>query len=349
MAVSIIINGLTLVHKDSGGVAKATMPDTCLTPTPSGPVPINYPNIAYSKDLAKGTTTVFADGGHMCANKGSEFSKSIGDEAGSVGGILSGTRLAEATWITYSPDVFLEGKNACRLADKMLMNHGNTICLAGVLNPELQAKEYAPELQTLCNLMCDINELPGPKQKLIEKELKKLDRAMGFKSTIKAEVPYNMKTLEPYMSKNEPARATNNWFISGHRRPDAVITDGSPPTQNNIRAVVEMKFKGDTLNEDTKIDYETIAGAEDKLIVMEEGKNCHCDDEDGKKEPVKLPAPQPFYEPKKNWWKKAGLVGTAGVMAVGAFALAICPFEGPLGETALGSASYATWAMAFAL
>jgi len=139
MAITININGLTLVHKDSGGVAKATLPDVCLTPTSSGPVPVNYPNIAFSKDLVKGTTTVFADGGYMCANKGSEFCKSIGDEAGSDGGVISGTHLAEASWITYSPDVFLEGKNACRLTDKMLMNHGNTACLAGVDQKTLDA------------------------------------------------------------------------------------------------------------------------------------------------------------------------------------------------------------------
>lgn len=347
MTITIKINHLTLVHKDSGGIAKATLPDVCLTPTSSGPVPINYPNIAFSKDLVKGTTTVFADGGHMCANKGSEFYKSIGDEAGSVGGVVSGTHLAEATWITYSPDVFMEGRNACRLADKMLMNHGNTACLAGVLNPELAAEPTAPELQTLCNMMCDIKDLPGPKQKLIEKELKALDKMMDYKSTIKAEVPYNMSTLEPYMSKNEPGRATDNWFNGGHRRPDAIITDGSPPTRDNIRSVVEMKFKGDFLSKGQKRAYEEIAGGEEKLIVMEEGENCHCDDGDGEKEPVDVPVTLPSYEPEKSWWKKAAYVGAAGVLAVGAVALAACPVDGPLGETVLGSASAAVWAMAF--
>ncbi len=156
MAVSININGLSLVHKDSGGVAKATLTDVCLTPTSSGPAPINYPNIAYSKDLVKGTTTIFADGGHMCANKGSEFSKSIGDEAGSVGGQSSGTHLAEASWITYSPDVFLEGKNACRLTDKMLMNHGNTACLSGVVNPHLPENENSDICQKIRQKIDDL-------------------------------------------------------------------------------------------------------------------------------------------------------------------------------------------------
>lgn len=345
MTVTIKVNGLSLVHKNSGGVAKATLPNACFTPGSS--TPVKYSNIAYSSDIAKGTISITADGGNMCAHKDSEFSKSTGDEAGTLGGVLSGTNMAEATWLTYSPNVFLEGKNACRRTDKMFMNHGNTACLAGVLNPELLKSNVAAELQTLCNMMCDINELPGPKQELIRKELQALDKVMDYKSTIKTEVPFDMKTLEPYMSKNQPGRATSNWFIPGHRRPDAIITDGGPPTQSNIKSVVEMKFDGDTLSKDQKISYEKIAGSEDKFIVLEEGKNCHCDDRDGEKEPVKEPVLQPSYEPKKSWWKTAGLVLGAGVLVVGAVAAAICPFDGPVGELALGSAAAATWSAAF--
>ena len=135
MSLTIAINpgqgGLTLCHKGSNGISTATVPDVCKTPSPGGPVPVPYPNIAFSIDLAKGTTTVVADGGNMCANYGSEFSKSTGDEAGTVGGIASGTFIKEATWITFSFDVKLEGKAACRLTDKMFHNHLNTVNLSG--------------------------------------------------------------------------------------------------------------------------------------------------------------------------------------------------------------------------
>ena len=50
-------------------------------------MPIPYPNISQSITLAKGTTTVKADGGMMIANKGSEFSLSNGDNAGVAGGV----------------------------------------------------------------------------------------------------------------------------------------------------------------------------------------------------------------------------------------------------------------------
>jgi hypothetical protein len=139
MASTINVNGsasgLTLCHRASDGVASATIPDVCKTPSPGGPVPVPYPNVAMSRDLAKGTTTVSADGGNMCANYGSEFSRSTGDEPGTAGGVKSSTFTKEATWITYSFDVKLEGKGACRLSDKMFMNHGNTVCANGVLQP----------------------------------------------------------------------------------------------------------------------------------------------------------------------------------------------------------------------
>jgi len=138
MAVSIIVNKLTLCHKGDGmGISIATIPDVCKTPP--GPVPIPYPNISFARDLTKGTKTIKVDGGNMAANKGSRFSKSIGDEPGVAGGVKSGTNMAESTWLSYSMDVFLEGKNACRLTDKMLMNHGNTVNMSGFFTRWLQA------------------------------------------------------------------------------------------------------------------------------------------------------------------------------------------------------------------
>jgi hypothetical protein len=149
MPVSVKVNGVanSLVHKGSNGISMATMPDVCKTPSPGGPVPIPYPNISQSATLAKGTTTVKADGGMMIANKGSEFSLSNGDNPGVAGGVKSSTFMKESTWILYSFDVKMDGKNACRLTDKKFQNHQNTVDLAGTLQqflrmtPEEQAEE----------------------------------------------------------------------------------------------------------------------------------------------------------------------------------------------------------------
>jgi len=137
MSVTININNLSLCHKASGGMTTATLPAVCKTPSPGGPIPIPYPNIATEQDLAKGTTTVKADGGNMCANYGSEFFKSTGDEPGTAGGVVSNTFIKEATWITFSFDVKLEGKSACRLTDKMFHNHQNTVNAAGKIHSPL--------------------------------------------------------------------------------------------------------------------------------------------------------------------------------------------------------------------
>ena len=109
MAVTIRVNGLSLAHKGNGGLAQASAPDVCLTPgPPSGPVP--YPNIAVSADLVGGTTTVLVDGGNSAAILGSKLCKSSGDEAGTAGGVASGVNMSEAAFITFSPDVMMDGK-----------------------------------------------------------------------------------------------------------------------------------------------------------------------------------------------------------------------------------------------
>jgi uncharacterized Zn-binding protein involved in type VI secretion len=132
--VTIKVNGTanSLVHKGCNGISAATIPDVCKTPSPGGPVPIPYPNISQSATLAKGTTTVKADG-MMAAIKGSEFSLSNGDEAGVAGGVKSSTFIKESTWILYSFDVKMDGQNACRLTDKKFQNHENTADLSGVV------------------------------------------------------------------------------------------------------------------------------------------------------------------------------------------------------------------------
>jgi len=149
MTETIHVNGTSnsLVHKGSTGFAKCTIPDVCKTPSPGGPVPIPYPIIvSMSSDLKKGTKTVKVDGKKMAAIKGSEFSRCSGDEPGTAGGVKSSTNMKEATWILYSFDVKLDGKNACRLSDKMMMNHGNTACLAGWVQPPVAGGAGVVEL-----------------------------------------------------------------------------------------------------------------------------------------------------------------------------------------------------------
>jgi hypothetical protein len=135
MPVTVKVNGTanSLVHKGSNGISMATIPDVCKTPSPGGPIPLPYPNVSQSITLDKGTTTVKADRGMMIANKGSEFSLSNGDNPGVAGGVKSSTFMKESTWILYSFDVKVDGKNACRLTDKKFQNHENAADLTGTV------------------------------------------------------------------------------------------------------------------------------------------------------------------------------------------------------------------------
>src|SRR4030095_16651358 len=107
----------TLVHKNSSGMSIA-FPDVCKTPSPAGPVPIPYPNVAKSSDASDTSTTVKADGEGIML-KGSSFSSSTGDEAGSVGGVVSNVNRGKAMFVNYSFDVKIEGQNVPRKMDPM--------------------------------------------------------------------------------------------------------------------------------------------------------------------------------------------------------------------------------------
>lgn len=121
MPATANVNTRTVVHKSSNGIATA-FPDVCKTPTPGGPVPIPYPNVAMSKDTAQGSTSVSIDGNPIML-KGSNFATSTGDEAGSAGGgVASNTTKGKAEFVNYSFDVKVEGKNVPRLGDMMLQN-----------------------------------------------------------------------------------------------------------------------------------------------------------------------------------------------------------------------------------
>ena len=125
MPSKVNVNFRTVVHKSSNGVSPA-FPDVCKTPSPAGPVPIPYPNVAMSADTDKGTKKVKIEGNPVMID-GSNFKTSTGDEAGSAGGgVVSSKNKGTAEFVSFSFDVKFEGKGACRLADMMLQNKGGT-------------------------------------------------------------------------------------------------------------------------------------------------------------------------------------------------------------------------------
>ena len=124
MGQTTFANSRGIAHKGSGGMS-TVFPDVCKTPALArAPIPIPYPNIGQASDTSGGPTTVTTDG-KMPMVKGAKYSKSSGDEPGTIGGRDVDVNMSECEFMMYSFDVKLEGNNACRLGDPLFHNKKN--------------------------------------------------------------------------------------------------------------------------------------------------------------------------------------------------------------------------------
>jgi hypothetical protein len=124
MPATVNANKMSLVHAGSSGVS-TIFPDACKTPSPGGPIPIPYPNVAMSSDTADGASTVKADGNPLML-KSSNYKMSSGDEPGSAMGVVSNKNKGKATPVASSMDVKVDGTGVFRLTDMMQQNVGGS-------------------------------------------------------------------------------------------------------------------------------------------------------------------------------------------------------------------------------
>ncbi|TJZ91301.1 DUF4150 domain-containing protein [Paracoccus gahaiensis] len=100
-------------------------PDILLTPAPpSAPVPIPYPNIAQLADAQDASPDVLA-GGKPVITQASRIPTSTGGEAGTAGGVPSGTFNQACTFTGFSQTVMANGKGLVRQLDQTRQNNGN--------------------------------------------------------------------------------------------------------------------------------------------------------------------------------------------------------------------------------
>ena len=168
--------------------------------------------------------------------------------------------------------------------------------------------------KVLCKAICVCNRQPDEgkdgadlKQQCVSRNLRDLDKSMNWQSPYKAEVNYDMSQdppapimrsaspLEPHgylpgwIQKYWPGGLADYPAGSGAvRRPDAVIVNNPalPPTQDNLRSVVEVKFPPQTIDKEQQAADGRIAGSPDKATVMGPG-DCDCSQDDGDESPVK--------------------------------------------------------------
>jgi hypothetical protein len=86
------------------------MPDTCKTPVPGGPpVPIPYPNIGMVMQVTGESTKV-----KICnfgaVTKKTEMPRSMGDEMGTLGGVVSNVNMDKIVYKKGSSKVKVEGQ-----------------------------------------------------------------------------------------------------------------------------------------------------------------------------------------------------------------------------------------------
>jgi hypothetical protein len=122
---TVFANGRLILSKGDKQQHVCAVPDVCKTPSPAGPVPIPYVNIAMNTNLVSGSRDVKI-AGQSGATASSKLSTSAGDEAGSAGGVVSSATKGAMTWGSSSPDVLIEGQGAVRFLDVTLHNNGGS-------------------------------------------------------------------------------------------------------------------------------------------------------------------------------------------------------------------------------
>jgi hypothetical protein len=108
------------------GIVVSTEPDICLTPSGASMVPVGYNLWAKQSDDALTTPTVKLTS-LRSHNMGSLITTCHGDEAGTGGGVKSGTHNGICEPKGHSENVYSEGKQMIRHTDEWWMNNRNTV------------------------------------------------------------------------------------------------------------------------------------------------------------------------------------------------------------------------------
>lgn len=123
----VLVNSMPALHR-GGGTAVAT-PDVCLTP-PAPPAPVPYVNTA-DYTLATGFSTVVKVNMMNALTAATVVPVTTGDEAGTGGGVTSGTIKGKATFTSFSATVLFTGQGAARAGDATQQNVNNAVGVAG--------------------------------------------------------------------------------------------------------------------------------------------------------------------------------------------------------------------------
>jgi hypothetical protein len=131
MGCDVYANGDEIACKAGSGKVIAGFPDVCLTPPPppAGPIPVPYPNTAFSTDMQEGSKTVMIEGKEVMLKDQSFYKTSpLGDEAATNSqgaGVITHVITGKTYFIAWSMDVKFEGQNVDRHMDMTTSNHAS--------------------------------------------------------------------------------------------------------------------------------------------------------------------------------------------------------------------------------
>lgn len=129
------------VSTTGGGMCQGT-PDTCQVPAPPAPpIPTPFPNLGDMTQTNPGTASKKVKIENMAVvTKQSEIPMSSGDEAGPIGGVVSGTIKGAVSFKTGSLKVKVEGNPAVFMTCVSSHNGSNANMPAGLVIAPSQMK-----------------------------------------------------------------------------------------------------------------------------------------------------------------------------------------------------------------
>jgi hypothetical protein len=122
-----------------GGGTCFAIPDVCKTPAVPSPVPVPYPNFGMLNQATKESTKVKFAGKPALTIK-FEIASSQGDEAGTVGGVVSGRNMDKVTFKKRSEKVKVEGQPYVHLTSITTHNGTNANNPVGLVIAPSQVK-----------------------------------------------------------------------------------------------------------------------------------------------------------------------------------------------------------------
>jgi hypothetical protein len=190
------------------------------------------------------------------------------------------------------------------------MSTAGTTTVVKINQPQLDPVDK----KVICSAICYCKDTPGVgkdgrslKQSCVSSRLAELDVVLKHRSPYKPEINYDMTKSPPapimdsgidtkghdwlagwikkYWDLPDENGNTRPPFEAGSgqiRRPDVVIVSDptKPPTQDNIKRVVEIKFPPDVMSDPQRAAYEKVGG-KGKLVEMGPDK-CDCDNPDSR-------------------------------------------------------------------